>query len=86
MVEVKFPMEMFVLTALLLLTRECKWNHPNVYLIIRCGNFISKVEQYGYYKLADMWGPRNFLLGTSLEYFFYWRAISQCKSPPPPYV
>jgi hypothetical protein len=56
MVEVKFPMEMLVLTALLLLTSEFKWTHLNVYLIIRCGNFISKVEQYGYYKLADMWG------------------------------
>jgi len=54
MVEVKFPLETFVLTAFLLLTRECKWNHLNLYLNIRCGNFISKVEQHGYYKLADM--------------------------------
>ena len=70
MVEVKVPMEVFVLTALLSLARECKWNRLNVYLIIRCGNFISKFEQYGYCKLADMWRPCNFLLGTHLEYFF----------------
>jgi hypothetical protein len=60
----------FVLTAFLLLTTECKWNHLNVYLIIRCGNFISRVEQHGYYKLADMWRPHNFLQRTHLEYFF----------------
>ena len=70
MVEVKIPLEMFVLTAFLLLTTECKWNRHNVYLIIRCGNFVSKVEQQGYYKLADMWRPHNFLLKTHLEYFF----------------
>jgi len=70
MAEVKFPLEMFVLTAFLLLTRECKWNCLNVYLIIRCGNFTSKFEQYGYYKLAYKWRPLKFLLGTHLEYFF----------------
>ena len=59
-----------MLTAFVLLTRECKWNHLNVYLIIRYGNFMSKVEQYGYYKLAHKWRPLNFLLGTHLEYFF----------------
>jgi len=57
-VEIKFPLEMSVLTAFFLLTTECKWNHLNLYLIIRCGNFISKVEQHGYYKLADMWRPQ----------------------------
>ena len=70
MVEVQFPLEMFVLSALLLLTRECKWDRLNVYLIIRYGNFISKFEQYGYYKLAYKWRPRNSILGTQLEYFF----------------
>jgi hypothetical protein len=48
MVEVEFPVEMFVLTAFPLLTRECKWNHLNVYIIVRCGYFTSKVEQHGY--------------------------------------
>ena len=62
----KFSLEMFVFTAFVLLTRECKWNHLNVYLIIRYGNFMSKVEQYGYYKLAHKWRPLNFLL----KYFF----------------
>jgi len=70
MADVKFPLEKFVLTAFLLLTRECKWNHLNVYLIIRCGNFISEFEQYGYYKLSYKWRPLTFLLGTHLEYFF----------------
>ena len=71
---------MFVLTAFLLLPGERKCNHLNVYQIIRCGNFTSKVEQYGYCKLAYKWRSLNCLLGTHLEYFFYCRAISQCKS------
>jgi hypothetical protein len=41
-----------------------------MYVITECGNFISEVEQHGYYKLAYKWKPYNFLLGTHLVYFF----------------